>query len=400
MGGINKAMDHSIYLHMPFCKRRCHYCDFNTYAGKEHFISPYIDALLSEIRVVNESKKSHTIHSVYFGGGTPSLIPLLGYREILFELKNLFTFTSDCEISIEANPGTLSLEYLTGLLNLGINRISLGIQSTNTFDLVRLDRIHDIQDILMSVKNARTAGFTNINLDLIFGLPWQDLQSWKNSLSRALELNPSHFSLYSLIIEPGTMLHQWYQRGLIAKQDQDLEAEMYELAMEMLEKYGFEQYEISNWAKSSAKADSRCRHNLQYWQNHPYFGFGAGAHGYVAGNRTENVSTINEYIQSFTGKRNENYPFATSPATISRTLVDIDTQMKDFMMLGLRLVKDGVSEDRFRADFGLSMKAVFSEEITTLVNNHLLEWVDVDHNRLRLSKKGILLGNQVFVAFV
>jgi oxygen-independent coproporphyrinogen-3 oxidase len=385
---------------MPFCKRRCHYCDFNTFAGKEYLIPAYVKALKNEIRIVLQGNVESRIHSIYFGGGTPSLIPLNHYEDLLDLIRKQTPLTNDCEISIESNPGTLTLDYLSGLLELGINRISIGVQSTDSFDLKRLDRIHNVKDILDSIRNARIAGFENINLDLIFGLPWQDLESWNFSLSRAIELNPAHFSLYSLIIEPGTQLYQWHQKGLIAEQDQDLQADMYELAMEMLIKHGYNHYEISNWAKSSINNDYQCRHNLQYWQNHPYYGFGAGAHGYVTGIRTENLTTIPAYIQHLTHPEHIAYPFPSSPATVSMTEVDRATQMKDFMMLGLRLVHEGVSDTRFMADFGVSMKAIFSDEIGDLLRKSLIEWVDDEQDRLRLTKRGVMLGNQVFMAFV
>lgn len=399
-GGINKNMTYSLYFHIPFCRKRCHYCDFYTTTGNKGLIPVYVDAVITEFRVVTDNHKYLPINTIYFGGGTPSLIPAAGYEKLLKGLDTSFHLTENCEISLEANPGNLSLDYLKQLKHLGFNRISLGVQSTDTFDLLRLDRIHTIDDVLSSISYARSAGFENVNLDLIFGLPWQDLRSWEYSLKRALQLNPEHFSIYSLIIEPGTPLNYWYQRGWIAEADQDREAEMYELTIDMLQDAGYEHYEISNWRKQSSEQDYRCRHNLQYWRNQPYFGFGASAHGYVHHKRTENIPDLIEYLDLVTNFRSGGRQFPAGPATITLITVDRLTQMRDFMLLGLRLLREGVSEDRFHRSFGKTMKEVFSEEISYLLENELVEWVEKDQQTLHLTSKGTMLANQVFMQFV
>jgi oxygen-independent coproporphyrinogen-3 oxidase len=357
-------------------------------------------SLIEEFRIVLGSLPGLALHSIYFGGGTPSLIDLVYYQEILSSIEQNCTLSEECEISLEANPGTLSREYLQGLRRLGFNRISIGIQSTDPYDLVRLDRIHDINDILTSIRFARLAGFTNVNLDLIFGLPWQNLSGWTESLKRALDLHPEHFSLYSLIIEPGTLLHSWHQRGLVKLQDQDLEGDMYEAAMNLLDIAGYEHYEISNWARRDKVRDFRCRHNLQYWLNQPYLGLGAGAHGYAQNTRTVNTSTIPEYIECFTDTSGEKADFPDSPASVSTEYIDQAIQMKDFMMLGLRLVEDGVTDTRFRSWYGISMKDVFGGEISSLISKGLLEWVGDKGERLRLTHRGVMVANQVFMEFV
>ena len=393
-------MTYSLYFHVPFCQRRCHYCDFYTTTGNDGLIPNYVDALINEFRIAIKGSDKLPVHSIYFGGGTPSLISALGYEKLIAALSTAFIVTDDCEISLEANPGTLSFDYLHHLYDLGFNRISLGVQSTDSFDLQRLDRIHTIDAVLSSVYHARKAGFRNINLDLIFGLPWQDLESWGHSLARAIQLEPQHFSIYSLIIEPGTPLFGWYERGLIAEKDQDLEAEMYELTMAMLKDAGYEHYEISNWRKNSPKADFRCRHNLQYWRNQPYFGFGASAHGYVDGKRTVNLPNLFNYLDVMKENQPDAYSFPAGPATTSVTPVDLQTQMRDFMMLGLRLVQEGVSESRFMRLYGKSMRRVFAEELSHLLTLNLIQWVDDDHQQLRLTLRGIMVANQVFMQFV
>jgi oxygen-independent coproporphyrinogen III oxidase len=390
----------SAYVHIPFCKRRCHYCDFNTFAGMERFIPDYVSALIKEIRIVSKEKTKILLHSIYFGGGTPSLVPKILYEKILAVFEQEYNLQEDSEITIEANPGTLTYEYLRDIRKLGINRISIGVQSTDTFDLVRLDRIHNINDILNSVRYARKAGFDNINLDLIFGLPWQDLSGWEYSLFRALALKPDHFSLYSLIIEPGTLLYRWYQKGLIALQDQDLEGDMFQCAMDMLADAGYEHYEISNWARHNTKRSYQSRHNKQYWYNLPYLGFGAGAHGYAEGTRTVNTGTISDYIRRINQAEKVDLIFPASPATISTTQVDHPTQMKDFMMLGLRLVQEGVSLERFQYLYGVAMMNVFGDEINSLLDRGIIEWIGKDKNSLRLSEKGVIIANQAFMEFV
>ena len=393
-------MNYSLYIHIPFCLRRCHYCDFITYTGQSAYIGAYVDALIHELRIVNRQKPDIQLHSVYFGGGTPSLIPSSYYAKILEAIDSFFLITSDCEISIEANPNGLSFGYLKELRSLGFNRLSLGVQSMNTFDLSRLDRLHSVWDVLASLANARKAGFNNLNLDLIFGLPWQDLNDWQTCLLQALKLHPEHFSIYSLIIEPGTPLFTWYQRGLIMPQNQDLEADMFEFVIDTLNQAGFDHYEISNWAKRDSKHDYRCRHNLQYWLGYPYLGIGVGAHGFASGYRTVNTPTIHGYIrknisvEAFTGT----FPHTPSQAVVEK--IDTATQMMDFMIMGLRLVKVGVSTERFTQLFGKLMKEVFQKEIDTLIGQGLVKWTDKHQTNLILTKRGLMVANHVFMEFV
>jgi oxygen-independent coproporphyrinogen-3 oxidase len=398
LGGITTFMTYSLYFHIPFCRRRCHYCDFYTTTGKESLISAYFDALIKEFRLATHSRERITVHSIYFGGGTPSLVSPSDYKRLIDTIQSESNITEECEISLEANPGTLSRRYLNELNDLGFNRISLGVQSTNDFDLLRLDRIHNSEDVLISLYNAREAGFNNISLDLIFGLPWQDLNSWRNTLEKAILLEPEHFSIYSLIIEPGTPLFNWYQRGLIAEKDQDLEGEMYEYTIKCLAGAGYEHYEISNWRNLKSAQDFRCRHNLQYWRNQPYFGFGAAAHGYVDGFRTVNTPNLTAYLD-----RLKNHPQISPlspgmPAVVSMEEVDPITQMHDFMWLGLRLIQEGVSAERFSSLYGYSMQEKFRDEIEYLISYGLVAWDEGE--RLHLTPRGVMVANQVFMQFV
>jgi len=368
--------------------------------GKETSIPGYVNAINKELRIASTYLSDYPLNSVYFGGGTPSLLSVSHYQDLLEAINAYFSVSPQCEISMEANPGTISFEYLCHIKALGINRLSLGVQSTDAFDLTRLDRSHTIDDVLDGVLLARRAGFENINLDLIFNLPWQTLSSWEHSLSRALALKPEHFSLYSLIIEKGTPLYNWHQRGMVEFQNEDLEAEMYELAMIMLKDAGYVHYEISNWAIKNSKQDFRCIHNLQYWLNLPYLGIGAGAHGYVGNIRTENVHRIEAYISRVCNYDELFLRYPETPATWHTSEVDLPTQMKDFMWLGLRLVNEGVSVDRFFQTYGLPMFEVFRVEIMELINLGLVRWLDENNQRLKLTHRGVMLANQVFMRFV
>ncbi|MBK9604425.1 MAG: radical SAM family heme chaperone HemW [Anaerolineales bacterium] len=239
----------SIYIHIPFCKHRCAYCDFNTYAGQEDSIPAYVQALINEIEFVGHRTEQMNVHTVFFGGGTPSLLSAPQFDSILRALRSAFTFTADAEISIEANPGTISPEKLNAIRKSGINRISFGVQSANTEELRMLERIHDFFTVIEAVSTARKAGFDNLNLDLIYGLPEQTLASWQTTLQRIVDLHPEHISAYALTLEHGTPFGRWSSKGLLPLPDPDLAAEMYEYAEEFLEANGYVHYEISNWAK-------------------------------------------------------------------------------------------------------------------------------------------------------
>ncbi|MCX8063369.1 MAG: radical SAM family heme chaperone HemW, partial [Anaerolineales bacterium] len=283
----------SVYLHFPFCVQRCSYCDFNTYSGLDELIPLYVQSLCKEIEFIGENLPEayyKKIHTLYFGGGTPSLLSAEALERILVSLEQNFGFGDNIEISLEANPGTLSLEKLRAYVSLGINRISLGFQSANEHELRLLGRVHSVADVVQSVELSRSVGISNINLDLIYGLPAQTLIDWTNSLETALSLGVEHLSLYSLTVEDDTSLQEWIQMGLYPRPDTDLAADCYELARDMLSNAGYLHYEISNWAKlRDGNIAYVCQHNLQYWKNAEYFGLGAGAHGFVYGLRLANV---------------------------------------------------------------------------------------------------------------
>ncbi len=402
---------YSLYLHVPFCRHRCSYCDFNTFAGQERLIPAFVNAICQEIRQVSQSARRSAegnpispdllpAHTIFFGGGTPSLLSGEQVGTILTTLRENFHFQDEMEVTLEANPGTVSPDYLRDLRQAGINRLSFGMQSAHPDDLRLLERQHDFFDVVQAVQWARKAGFDNLSLDLIFGLPGQDLQRWQETIDRALGMAPDHLSLYSLTIEHGTPLQKRWTRGLIPVVDDDAAADMYEYAMDRLAEAGFEQYEISNWARRTP--DGRLlssRHNLQYWYNQPYLGFGPGAHGYAGGFRTMNVGGIKPFIERCSAVESQ-IEFPAGPATRRTIPVDRMTEMQETMMVGLRLTLEGVSAIAFKERFAQPLVGVFGKEIDMLMRNGLLEWNGPQESHLRLTRRGRMLGNQVFMQFV
>jgi oxygen-independent coproporphyrinogen-3 oxidase len=413
-------MQYSVYLHIPFCSHRCGYCDFNTYAGMEALIPEYVAALCAEVAwLADAAPQRLEVHTIFFGGGTPSLLHPDLVERILQSLDRAFVLQPGLEITLEANPGTLSYSRLLSLRQIGVNRLSLGVQSAHPGELRLLERNHDYTDVIHSVTWARRAGFENINLDLIFGLPEQALETWQHTLNLALGLQPEHFSLYALSLEHGTPFGRWASRGLLSTPDPDVAASMYEWASEKLSSRGYAQYEISNWARSDPQgALLACRHNLQYWRNLPYLGLGAGAHGYAAGIRTVNVLSPKSYIERFhspevagdniqsdstiNAPKASSLAFPRTPATQTAQVIDQPAEIAETMMMGLRLVSEGVSASRFQARFGQPLEAVFAKQVDRLIRLGLLEWADspADGATLRLTRNARLLGNQVFVEFI
>ena len=413
----------SLYLHIPFCTHRCAYCDFNTYAGQEEMIPAYVEALCKEIKFVSSRfRSSHEeedngegqVHTIFFGGGTPSLLAPKQFELIFKSIRSGFSLTEDVEITIEANPGTCSFADLLELHSLGINRISFGVQSANPNELRMLERAHNFFDVIEAVTSARKAGFSNLNLDLIYGLPEQTLLSWQTTVQRILDLHPEHLSAYALTLEHGTPFGRWASKGLLPLPDPDLAAEMYEWLSEILEVNGYIQYEISNWAKDVKGRMSKdqpslpnqylltpvfaCKHNLQYWRGLPYLAFGAGAHGYANGYRYSNLLRIRTYIDRLTTHQLPNLLFPLSPATVNHHKQSLQDDMSEFMLTGLRLTQEGVSMWKFQSRFGQSIQDVYGKEIVELSRLGLIE-IDAG-NTIRITKRGRLLGNQVFIRFV
>lgn len=336
-----------------------------------------------------------SVHTIFFGGGTPSLLSGPQFESILRALTSAFTVAPEAEITIEANPGTIAPQKLETIRKAGVNRISFGVQSANHEELRMLEREHDFPTVIRAVSTARQAGFDNLNLDLIYSLPEQTLQSWKSTLQRAAELHPEHISAYALTLEHGTPFGKWAQKGLLPIPDPDLAAEMYEYTEEFLEENGYIHYEISNWARPGFE----CRHNLQYWRSLPYLAFGAGAHGYAEGYRFSNVLRIKTYIERLARDIEAEFPF--TPATINKHKQSRADDISDYMINNLRLVNVGVEEADFRSRFGGGLLDEYPHDIGDLIQKGLLEKKASDNSEAyRLTRRGRLLGNQVFMRFV
>ncbi len=378
----------AIYVHIPFCVRRCPYCDFNTYAGLERLQEPYVEALIREVQAYGQKLERPPVPTVFFGGGTPTTLTGDQLHRVLDAVREAFDVLPDAEITSEANPGTVDSARFREMRDAGFNRLSLGVQSFHDDELRFLGRIHSAAEAVEAYRKARDAGFENVNLDLMFGLPGQPLDSWRRTLEKALELRPEHLSLYALTVEEGTPLARWVAEGRVPPPDEDATADMYDLACDLLAETGYRHYEISNWALDDPTRDWRCRHNLTYWRYERYLGFGAGAHSFDGHRRWWNVSGVAEYIGKI---ENGETPVESSEAPDERLA------MGEMMMVGLRLLEEGVPDSRFRARFGVSLLEAFPDEIENLSRMGLLEW---HGESLRLSRKGWLLSNRVFVRFL
>jgi len=393
------------YVHIPFCQVRCSYCDFNTYAGLGALIPAYAAALCRETELVAQGASlacvgGVEVDSVYLGGGTPSLLPAREAEGILGALRRNLTVIPEAEITMEANPGTVDLDRLSALRALGVNRLSFGVQSAQADELRLLDRLHTFDQAVQAVGWARQAGFENLNLDLIYGIMGQTRASWQDTLHRALNLNPEHLSLYALTVESGTPMQARVEAGALPMPDSDLAADMYEWARDELPSAGYRHYEISNWARCDPRDNDAapafaCRHNLGTWRLQPYLGLGAGAHGFVPGWRYSNVRHPDEYVTRIWS--GEPGPFPFSPAVAETLAVDAQTERREMLLLGLRLVEEGVGERTFHQRFGVSLQAAFGDDLAELEGQGLLERAA---GRVRLTRRGHLLGNRVFMRFV
>lgn len=375
----------SLYLHIPFCSVKCSYCAFNTYTNLEALIEPFTDALIREIRLVGHGQRVGTI---FFGGGTPSLLTPAQFERIMQAIYSAFSVDADAEISLEANPADLSRPYLTALRETGLNRISIGMQSANANELALFNRRHDNDAVVRAVSAARLAGFDNLNLDLIYGVPHQTLFSWETTLGQAIALQPEHLSLYALGIEDGTHMKAWVERGRLPAPDDDLAADMYDLATEMLGAAGYIQYEISNWAKPGRE----CRHNLQYWRSWDYLGLGPGAHGYANGVRYSVILSPQRYIKGLSEAAGE-CPYPLTPVMDEAATLTREAEIAEALIMGLRLTNEGVSRAAFLARFGVDLVDLHRDVIDKYVGYGLLT---VDDERVRITPQGRMLSNMIF----
>jgi len=389
----------ALYLHIPFCHVKCHYCDFNTYAGVLRLREPFVDALRDDILLAGQRARHadgapRRCRTVYFGGGTPSLLTPALVRGLLEAARVAFQLDAGAEISLEANPGALEYSHLDELRALGVNRLSMGAQSFDAGLLRWMGRIHSPEDVETAFRTARSASFANINLDFMYALPGQSLDTWAATLERAVALDPDHLSLYSLIVEEHTPLHRWVSQGKVQPADEDTAAEMYELAVARLAAAGYAHYEISNWARPGAE----CRHNLTYWHNLPYIGLGAGAHSWYAGHRFVEARSIRQYttqVAAAVAAARDGMPALgdlPAAAIVEDEAIGRDLEMAETAMLRLRLTEGFPLED-FAARFGCSFESVFGERIAEVMALGLMEMAQ---GSVRLTPRGMLLGNEVF----
>lgn len=378
----------SLYLHIPFCTTKCTYCAFNTYVKLEHLIDSFVEALRREIVISSLGNPYHGVGSIFFGGGTPSLLTPQQFDVLLSQINTSFVVAGDAEVTIESNPNDLNLPYLQQLRSLGINRISLGMQSSNEDELKLYARRHNHPALLSAMDSAREAGFDNINLDLIYGSPIQTLAMWQESLDSALALQPEHISMYALGLEPDTPLNEWVEIGRLPAPDDDLVADMYDLATSMMAGAGYIQYEISNWSKPGYP----CRHNLQYWRNWPYVGLGPGAHGFAGGVRYATILSPQQYIKVMRDA-NETYDFPHTPAVVDAVKVDRENEIAETLMMGLRLTNEGINRAEFVQRFGVDLMEIHGPVIEKFKGHDLLY---VDDHVVRITQRGRLLSNVVF----
>lgn len=369
----------SLYIHIPFCKQRCFYCDFPTFAGKERFREEYVEALIKEIE---DKCSNYLIKTIFIGGGTPSYLEEKELEKLLIAVSKL-NLSDKLEYSIECNPGTVNEDKLKIMKKYGINRISFGLQSCNNQLLKKIGRIHTFKEFLENYNLARKIGFNNINIDLMYGLPNLTIQDWKDTLEKISELRPEHISAYSLIIEEGTAFYKLYEKDKLELPSEDDERVMDKLTKDILKSNGYHQYEISNFALPGKE----CEHNKVYWSLEEYIGVGSASSSYIDGYRLVNTSNINDYIE----KINNNIS-----VVIDKYENTIEDEMEEFVFMGLRMVS-GIDLLKFKKKFGVDINSIYKEVIEKNIKDGLLV---VEENKMFLTAKGMELSNSVMSDFI
>ena len=392
----------SLYVHVPFCLSKCPYCDFNTYQGMEHAMAPYVEAAIEEGHLWGRRLGNPPAATVFFGGGTPSYLASNQLGRLLSSLVSSFPLIEGAEVTAEANPGDLDDTKLRAMLAMGINRLSIGVQSLDNGLLGVLGRRHTAAEAVAAYRRARNAGFANVSLDLMYGLPHQSIEQWQASVQEVIDLAPEHLSLYGLTLEHGTAMEQQVRRGLLPEPDHDLAADMYEHAREAMAKAGYQHYEISNWCLPGYSS----QHNLAYWQVRPYLGIGPGAHSNLCGFRFHNAKLPAHYARcvqdwsqapGYASIPLDETTLQATPTLEAYEAISPETAMAETMFLGLRLL-EGISLDDFRRCYGVSLiDDAYPAEVDDLVASGLL---DLDRERLKLTSTGLLLSNQVFMRFI
>lgn len=368
-----------LYVHIPFCKQKCFYCDFPSYGGIDDLMDEYVEALVKEI----ESKASnYKIGTIFIGGGTPSYLTLKNI-EILLDSINKLDLKENLEFTMECNPGVLEVEKLKAMKKKGVNRISMGLQSADNNLLKALGRIHTYEEFLNNYNEAKKVGFENINIDLMFGLPGQSVKVYIDTLEKIAKLNPKHISAYSLIVEEGTKFYSLYQKDKLILPTEEEEREMYIKTKEILNRYGYKQYEISNYSKDNFE----CEHNKVYWRLKDYLGLGSSSSSYLNGKRFKNINSVKEYIHRI--NMNENVQEEVHQNSI-------EDNMEEFMFMGLRLI-EGININTFEEKFSRTIDSIYKEVIDKNITKGLLER---EGAYLKLTEKGIELSNIVMSDFI
>ena len=386
---MNKKIE--IYIHIPFCVKKCDYCDFLSAPCDDETKTKYVDALCQELKWAKDCLDEYLVDTVFIGGGTPSILEGKQIEKIMETLRSVANVSSDAEITIECNPGTLDKEKLSSYKNAGINRISLGLQSANDDELKNIGRIHNYDEFVDSYNLVCESGFENINVDLMSALPGQTVESYKGTLEKITALNPEHVSAYSLIVEDETPLKERVDSGSVELPNEDDEREMYYYTKEFLEKTGYKRYEISNYAKDGFE----CRHNVGYWKRVEYLGFGIGAASLFKGKRFSNTSDINRYINMLE-RDVMNADEIWESINESDEVLTKNDEMEEFMFLGLRMT-DGISKTDFKNIFGTDIDSVYGKVLQKLKDQRLIM---EENDNIKLTDRGIDISNQVLANFL
>ncbi|MEG1287663.1 MAG: radical SAM family heme chaperone HemW [Clostridium sp.] len=379
MEKLREDKEISLYVHIPFCKQKCFYCDFPSYATLETLMEDYVEALCTEIQ---EKANGYLIKSIFIGGGTPSYLEVQQIKKLLSCISKL-NLNKGMEFSMECNPGTLEEEKLVAMIEGGVNRISMGLQAVQDELLKEIGRIHTFKEFEENFKLARKVGFNNINIDLMFGLPNQKVSEWKETLDTIAKIGPEHISAYSLIIEEGTCFYKMWNDNKLELPCEDHEREMYEITKSTLNKYGYNQYEISNYSKDGFE----CEHNKVYWRCLPYLGVGSSSSSFMDGYRFKNINNVKEYIENISSNR---------IVEEEREKNSKEDNIEEFMFMGLRLI-EGINKNEFKTRFGINISSIYQGIIDKNILDGLIK---EESNRLFLTEKGIELSNKVMSEFI
>ena len=373
-----------IYIHIPFCKQKCFYCDFCSFANKNEMQEKYVEAVINEIKNITHKEK-YTVTTIYFGGGTPSILYPEYIKNILQEIESSFEILDDAEITIEINPGTVNEEKLKKYKEYGINRLSIGLQSANDKILKKIGRIHDYKQFEETFFYARKCGFKNINVDLMIGLPTQTIEDVKQTLEKIIQKNPEHISVYSLIIEEGTIIEKMINENKLQLPDEETERIMYWTVVNELKENGYNQYEISNFSKKTYES----KHNTNCWKQKQYIGLGTSAHSYLNKKRYSNTNNIEEYIKNI----QENN--ISKNITIHEEQTEEST-MNEYMLLGLRMIQ-GININEFKQKFKTDPTIKYKKILEKLQKENLIQ---ITKTSIKLTKQGIDFGNIVWEEFI